>query len=443
MKKIKLVAGLIAAFMTVGAGMMQVMAEEDLGSILRLDFDGEDIKTGYQFGTMNTANYYAVGDDRLDLIENANGTIIVNTTNFPSISGKNAAPGLCVPSFENFGNATAVKDGCINVGNYSELVMRTRFKIDGNTTDNISSEQTLWGLIDGHVNTNAVIFAYNGKLAYGCSGNTFRASNAVVKTEYPLKKGTWYTFEMVFKGGKVYVNVIPDEGEAFYGEEPIKTGFGTVRNIGQVIWWIPAQMTGEIDYIEIKNEGFRLKNTSIVDGAENVSADTGFSAEFSENVIAATLNDITVVDSDENIVPVEITTSGNVADIFFPAGLKYEEEYTITLPNTITNENNEKIQEHKLSFITEEKTFKTGSLKTSISGEDCITSVEIVNNSATDRVISILTVVYDKDNKVVKMSDEKITVEKGENGVKTSTVNVSGIENPTVKAYLWDGLNLE
>ena len=41
------------------------------------------------------------------------------------------------------------------------------------------------------------------------------------------------------------------------------------------------------------------------------------------------------------------------------------------------------------------------------------------------------------------MSDEKITVEKGENGVKTSTVNVSGIENPTVKAYLWDGLNLE
>lgn len=429
MKKIILkgAAFLLSASVIAGLGAAGVSAEEekDLGVLVRVDFDGNDEQAGYRFGVSAATEITGISDGYLD----------VNKTNF------SGSPEVRVKDWENCGAWNSLTGNAITVKDYRKITVRMRFMIPG--TGALSGSGRLFAMVDGHINSNLTIFAKDGKLAYGLSGNDMRASNAKVTTEFDLYKGTWYTLELYWNGSW-HLNMIPDEGEGYYGADTVVPGgFVSPDEIGRIMLWELNSFSGYVDYIEVANEGFRVKSVNIEEGEEDVPADTGVTVKFSGDVKASTLNDITVADSEGNVVPTEITAEGDSAELFFAAGLKYDEEYTVTLPKTITNEAGDKIAEKKITFKTEGPTYKTGALTTSVSGNLCVTSLDVVNNTTADKDIYILTVVYDGENKAVKMVNEKITVAVGTDDTVTSTVNIEGIESPTVKAYLWDGLNLE
>lgn len=326
-----------------------------------------------------------------------------------------------------------------------KIVWQTRMKFETDSVVNddgtIKWNDSKWMYLFGEsTNYMGIVSIVNGKIGYGGTQTT-----PAYKSDYGIYPGKWYTITAYvnMKGKRMAVTVDDGEGNIFEGEEA-SLAYGLNFDLYSIS--LPRNLvpgiTTYVDYVRLWDEGFKLTKTSVTDGSKGVFADTGFSAEFSGKVKAASLNYITVKDSEGNEVPKEITASETKADIFFPAGLKYDEEYTVTIPNTVVSEEGEAVDLTEITFTTEPAPFKTGSLTTSLNGDECVTELDVVNNGASDKDICILTVVYE-ENTVVKMVSEKITVTAGTEGTVKSTVDVTGITNPKVKAYLWNGLNIK
>ena len=139
----------------------------------------------------------------------------------------------------------------------------------------------------------------------------------------------------------------------------------------------------------------------------------------------------------------EVTADGKSTELFFSAGLKFNEEYTVNIPDTIKNSAGDSILARSLSFTTESPIFSTGTPEVNVSGNTANISLNVTNNGIIDHKICVLTVVYDQQNKVVRMVNNTFEIPVGMNDVVTSTVDVTGISSPYVKAYVWNGVNIE
>ena len=208
-KRIKAILPAIIIAMSIGT-LLPVSAEEekDDGVIVRVDFDGQDKQEGYQFGYGTTA---------AEITGVKGGYLGINRTNFTS------DPEIRIKDWENYGSWNSLTGETISVADYSKITVRTRFKIDGNKTESMSSSNEIFALVDGHVNSNLTVFAKNGVLAYGISNNTMQAGNAKVVTDYELKKGTWYTLELYWNGAW-HLNMISEDGDVYDGSASVVPG---------------------------------------------------------------------------------------------------------------------------------------------------------------------------------------------------------------------------
>lgn len=92
--------------------------------------------------------------------------------------------------------------------------------------------------------------------------------------------------------------------------------------------------------------------------------------------------------------------------------------------------------------MTEPTPFGTVDLQTDVSSGKAMVSVRAYNNGTAKRTVSILTAVYDNGT-LVKMTSRTFDVDTGEDKWISCETDVSGAANPTVKAYLWDGISVE
>lgn len=427
---------LSAALLLSAASLTAAAAEQerDMGVFVRVNFDGKDKQEGYEFGAE------ATGKSKITGI--ADGNLVINSTNFP---GSGNSPQIRIKDWDNYGAWDKLTGEVITVGNYEKVTIRTRFKIDGESTAPMKADNEIFRMVDGHVNSSVTIFAKDGKLAYGMAGNTPAVNQAEKVTDYNLYKGTWYTMEVYCQNAKWYVNIIPDEGEAYYGTDAIKTGYKNSDEIGKIQWWRPNAMSGVVDYVEVVNEGFRVKDISIDDGAEDIPVYTDYDITLSEKISEGTLK-AEVTDSEGNKVPVEITEGESSGKIEFPAGLKYGEKYTVTIPTALKTQGGKALKTAaKYSFTTEEKPYSVGGFKYTAGTNEMNVSFDANNKSGLEKNINVLLVSYDDNGKVFAMKNEKVTIDGSFSGKKSVSIKTaqSAPETKNVKAYIWDGIEFK
>ena len=334
----------------------------------------------------------------------------------------------------------------IDVAGKKKIMWETRIRIDMpqsgiNADGTLKTDNQILILQDYHQNYRVYIAVRDGFLAYGGT----EAKSEII-TDYKVYSGKWYTIKAAadFERGRMSMYVTDGEGNDYSGEEAALSYGLTLGNIHRI--YFPRQLTGGettyIDYVRLWDEGFKLIKTSVANGADNVAADTGFRAEFSDVPSAASLENITVCDSEGNTVPAEITADAKAAELYFTAGLKYGEEYIVTIPSTVLNTEGESLSESKVKFMTEPTPFGTVDLQTDVSSGKAMVSVRAYNNGTAKRTVSILTAVYDNGT-LVKMTSRTFDVDTGEDKWISCETDVSGAANPTVKAYLWDGISVE
>lgn len=348
------------------------------------------------------------------------------------------------------------KNNTIDVQSKDDLVWETRIKLnfpdskcDGEYL-NYSDNQFM--MIDGpSINNRAIIKLKDGYLGYGGDHNGYDYIS-----EYRLKNNTWYTIRMdlhvVSHNMEVYIT--DDDGNEFRGETKSTsynsdwTAFSpTGKRYIEYIRFTRNLVTGAdiyMDYSRLWDEGFGIAKTSITDGAVNVSADTDFKVEFFDALMAGAGEYVSVKDSDGKKVPTETTQEDEAIELFFPAGLKYGEEYTVTISKDIGNKNGKTLgSDTNIKFTTEEAPFKMGKLTTTVGAKMVTVSFDAKNNTTDNRVLQLLTVVYDSDGNLVKMTNQAVNIAKGHDGLVTAETNVEDVSAATAKAYIWDGFKIK
>lgn len=423
---------LLAMFTALSSGVVTSLAaedEKDLGVIVRVDFDGADEQKGYQFGYGATAT---------EITGIKDGNLEINTTNFT------ADPEIRIKDWNNYGAWNSMTGKAIVIADYSKITVRTRFMVNGNKTEELNHISEIFALVDGHINSNLTVFAKNGKLAYGIAGNDMKATNAKVVTDFSLKKGTWYTLELYWNGAW-HLNLISEDGDVYDGSASVVPGgFVNPDEIGRIKWWRFNAFDGVVDYVEVVNDGFRVKNSSIGNGSEDVPVYESCNISFSEAVNKESFS-VFVTDSNEADIPAEIIAiDDDEAEICFPAGLKYDEEYKIILPATIKSESGSPMAKTEIAFTTEEKPYSVGELQYTSKENALDVSLNVTNKSGKEKKINILLVSYDNEQKIYSMKNEEIIIEGIFSGKKTVTIETeqSTPSKENVKAYIWDGVEI-
>lgn len=296
MKKNKILSMILSIAMLLSCLPGIVNAEEtdatttDVTLPFRIDFDGNDTRTDYQLG--KDTNPSAVITPRI-----VDGCWDVNVFD--------VSYNCPVVWFKNMETAqTNSNDGGILLSEHDNLVVRTRFKMGTDTTKPIDLDTHIFGVRDFHVNFAFWAWCHEGTLAYGQVGNNAgQSSKKTVTTDYKMYQGTWYTIEVVYKKDFGWVtNVIPDEGEPYYGTVPGSPNYGLSR-IKMIDFFNTAQVGSDIhtyiDYVEMYDPDKLPKPTVTYNGAElNGKKDLPESFEatmvFNSAITEADLKDITI-----------------------------------------------------------------------------------------------------------------------------------------------------
>ena len=426
MKKTKILRRLTAILLVgvIFAGVSVFAEYEKESAIFSLDFDETDNAPSFKWSNDNNS------------LEN--GEVIP----------ENGIASLISADFK--GRAPVIKiDSKIDVSKKKNLFFEVRLKL--NTEKSLTSGKPFLKWTGSSGNYFASIYCSEGKLFYG-KGNSDNPKNASLKTDYEIYANEWYTFRMHIynQEKKVSVVVIPDNKDLPVYDEAYASEKG-YEYIQPLMWYnldylasislpyLPDFENVSLDYIHIWDEDFKVSKTSIKDGQNDVAADSEMILSFSSAPRESTLKNIYVRDSKNNDVPYEITLEENEAEIFFKAGLKYNENYTVTLPAGIVNENNEPLQETAFSFTTELPPLYIGEVQSSLMADTAKTSVFISNNGVESKEYFILNILYDENNNLLKMTNEKFVIAAGEE--KTLISETDSMGAVTIKGYLWDGMD--
>ena len=426
MKKIKLLRRIsltIFAFIII-AGMNAYAEYEKESAIFSLDFDETDNAPSFKWSNDNNS----LSD--VEVIPE-NGIVELKSSDFS-------------------GRAPVIKlDSRIDVSKKKNLYLEVRLK--QNTDEQLSGGKPFLKWTGSSGNYFASIYCRDGNLYYG-KGNQDNPSNASLKTDYTILGNEWYTIRMHIynQEKKVSVEIIPDNEELpVYNEEyAAEKGYEFIQPL---MWYnldylaslslpyLPEFGNTSLDYIHIWDDDFKVIKSSISNGENDVPADSEMTLTFSSIPRESSLNNIYVRDSKNNNVPYEVKLNGKDAELFFNAGLKYNEDYTVTVPATVVNENNETLSETVYKFKTEFPALYIDTIQSTITEGTAKTSVFISNNGTEDKEYYILNLLYDEENNLVKMTNEKFVIAAGEE--KTITSETVGEDAVTVSGYLWDGID--
>lgn len=295
MKRNKILSAVLSAVMLMScfsglANADGTDAGNDFSLPFRVDFDGNDTRTDYQLG--KDTNPSAVINPRI-----ADGCWDVNVFD--------VSYNCPVVWFESMETAQAnSNDGGILLSEHDNLIARTRFKMGTDTTKPIDLDTHIFGVRDFHVNFAFWAWCHEGTLAYGQVGNNAgQSSPKTVTTDYKMYQGTWYTIEVVYKKGFGWVtNVIPDEGEPYYGTVPGSPNYGLSR-IKMIDFFNTSQVGTDIhtyvDFIEIYDPDKLPKptvtyNGEALNGAKDLPESFEASMVFDSAITEADLNAITI-----------------------------------------------------------------------------------------------------------------------------------------------------
>lgn len=324
--------------------------------------------------------------------------------------------------------------------NKKKLFFETRFKsMVENFTDSalftIKGKRTTFGADDSV--TMIALAVKGGMLSYGGQGGLD------TKTDYEMKIDTWYTVkaELDYSNRTAYVHISDENGVSADFDVQFLWGlefeniiqFSTQRND------LGNNRVSCTDYVMLWDEEFQPVSTSVADGAKNVSTDTGYSIKFLGSVDSDTAGNITVSDASGNSVDVEAVTEENTVNLYFPAGLKYSEKYTVTVPASVKSTDGTQTAEKLYTFTTESKPFYVDDIVTSLSGNKAEAFVHIKNSGTGDKKVYLLMAVYDSELKLVKMKNVGFTVKAQSDEVISCDCDISGTGGASVKAYLWNG----
>lgn len=395
---------------------------DDISYILKLDFNGQDDTSGFMW----TPNRDTSNPKDLNS-KISNGTIKVDRNDMGSQ------------------HLTVSFDNAIDAAGRENLYFeeRVRYTMVSPRADGlVASSGPILNVFGTTTNYQETVFAKDGKLSYG----GVNLNSTLKDTNFEIKENEWYTIRLHLNNAtKTFsVSIEDDYGNKFDG---ITDSTGEVQNsyglsndtIYHVLFGYTADLNIELDYIKIWDSDIRITSSSIKNGDVNVSNDSDVVLEFSKDVNKDSLSGISVNDSDGNIVPVEITADDRKAVIYFSAGLKYDEDYTLTVPTSVTDTEGKNINETIISFKTEPKPMLVENHGVEIDGTTATAHATAVNTTNKDKKVCIVMVVYDKDGNVIMMKNVSENISATSTKEIYAECEIGNAEDVTVKAYVWNG----
>ena len=291
-------------------------------------------------------------------------------------------------------------------------------------------------------------------ITYGSGENLFLATisegKIVVKgmgdVEYALgeglEEGKEYSLVMVrnYADNTLAASLLDDQGESI--DSTIlpyeKENGGTLKMIRFIS---PKGWNFAIDHVIVASTGFDLVSEDIDEKAARTDAE--FNLKFTSTVDTG-YEDILLLDAKGNEVLREVTVTGNVINIKMPAGLEYDSEYTLSIPNTIISKDNKPYGGKDIEFKTEAAPFKVTKVETTKSADGATATLTYVNNSGFDQTVEVLVLVYEKidgEDVLVDMLVEQVALA---DGTTSKTVTLTAQEaytgTTTVDAFVWTSL---
>lgn len=425
MKRSYWVLGIVAALVLHAVAPIAVGAapagQEEISYILQLEFDGNDVMEGVSW-TKNRG-------DEVDLSDKiSDGTIKFDRWDMGSSQASlSFAEPVDLAGRENIYFETRVK--------YTMVAKRE--------DNRVASGNPLINLFGVTTNYQETVFAKNGYLAYGGT-NT---NNTQQNTEFAINDQTWYTIRIHLNNvtKKYGVYMADDEGNEFdaIGDTALETenSYGlAIDALYHIVVGYTAEVAMEFDYIRLWDSDVRISSTNIKSGAVDISNDTDFVIDFSKRIDKNTLSGITVSDEDGNVVPTEITLEDDSrrAVLYFTAGLKYAEQYTVFIPNTVRDTDGKTMNETNITFSTQEKPLLVERQEAAINGGKAKASARVCNTGAQDKPICILLLIYDENGMVVKITNSSYTVSAGQTAEITAECDAGA--GTSAKTYVWNGV---
>lgn len=228
----------------------------------------------------------------------------------------------------------------------------------------------------------------------------------------------------------------------------------TTMKIKTVRFAVPKGAKVKVDYIKVLSTGLRLKEVT-PSLANKVRTDSSLKLLFSDELDAATLSGIKVSDENGNAVVCDIIQDEEdkkLYEIYFPAGLLYDTSYKLSVSNEVKSISGKEFGAYEKEFITEALPFYIRSVlyynennkkiaADALSGVISLTNLILFsNNSGMEKQVTVLNLIYDENNRLLKLDNTVQTVEKGSNKY-TISIDLADIENASyVKTYIWDSV---
>ena len=279
----------------------------------------------------------------------------------------------------------------------------------------------------------------NGELYYGAG----QAGEGGAGTGVILEKDKWYTVKLNINF-VTYQYGITVSGDDI--DEVTMKPLNFVYNRKASKLWkfmmfpilgVADQETHYIDYIRIYDNSYRVTDSSVKDGDENVRTDTDISVETSWKAAEDTVfDDIKVTDGEGKTVEREITATEDGFDIKFPAGLKYSEKYTLTCGEGVISENGKNLSPFSMEFSTEDKPLYVTQPETEVKNGKIISNVRSANYTTSTIKAYLFIAVYGSDGTLIKLNvkEEEIPSDTAEKLI-TNTADIPETENYTYKSF--------
>ncbi|MDY3927968.1 MAG: Ig-like domain-containing protein [Clostridia bacterium] len=279
----------------------------------------------------------------------------------------------------------------------------------------------------------------NGELYYGAgqSGEDGAGTGVIIE------KDKWYTVKinMNFVTKQYGVIVSGDDVEEVT-MKPVNFVYNRTPNKLWKFMMLPINgqaisKTCYVDYIRIYDNSYRVTESSISDGEENVRTDTNISIKTSWKAADnATFDDITVTSSSGRKIEREVAATENGFDIKFPAGLDYGEEYTLNCGEGVIAENGKKLTPYSIVFSTESEPLYVTQPETDVLNGKIKSTVKSSNFTTSGIKVYLFTAVYGADGKLLKLSvhEEEVPSGTSETAI-TNTVDVPETSDYTYKSF--------
>ena len=295
---------------------------------------------------------------------------------------------------------------------------------------------------------------YGRFIGYDNAGN----SKQVYPTDYwimPRETELYWKITINKVTGKTNY-VVCDKDGVELGSLSLPNSAANAKSLSSLSITIPESYKAKIDYIRIKALGVNVMSATtdkdvLLD--KNIRTDAGMKLTFSHILDKDTLDGITLTDAAGDVVDMEITqddVNKKLYNVFFPAGLKYDAEYTLMISDTVTSEDGKALNAFEKVFTTEASPFYTkklahrdqsgivediGNISTSESIKSILT---MTNNSKLTKNIEVVRVVYNSEGKVVKVATDSFEIVRSTDVKTTSTIDLTGLDAASMEVYIWD-----